>query len=287
MNPQTLYRLSDRGIVALAGADRTHFLQGLLSNDVTLAGDGRAIFAGLLTAQGKLLYDLIVASSGGKILLEVEFARRGELIQLLKRYRLRADVSIHDLTDSLDLWASPAELPEEIKQSCASEGGVVFADPRLADLGWHLMFPKVQEARLSGCERGDPGDYQALRLRRGVAQSSQELAIGKDNLLEANFDKLNGISWNKGCYVGQEVTARLRYRGRVKRRLFPVTCLQECPPSGSAICQNGRVVGELRGRARENAIALLRLEASAPQGELPLTAAGVPVTVGRPAWLSC
>lgn len=291
MNPQTLYQLPERGITALGGADRVSLLQGLISNDVTLVDSEYVRFAGLLTAQGKFLYDLMIASDGENILLEAEASRRHELVKLLQRYRLRADVSFHDRMADWKVWALSGSLSYEIKKTCIEAGGIAFIDPRLADLGWRLILPRGLEAVLleSGFELGDPRDYKNFRLGCGIAEGSGELAVGRDNLLEANFDKLNGISWNKGCYVGQEVTARIKYRGRVKKRLFPVRCQGLCPPAGTTIHWKDQgkdqVVGELRGGTERQAIALLRLEPFAQSDEALLTAAGRSVTANWPDWM--
>jgi folate-binding protein YgfZ len=283
--------LADRGVLAVSGPDRRSFLQGLVSNDVDKVGPARACHAALLTAQGKYLFDFMMVEAGAAIWLEAEGGRLAELRRRLSVYRLRADVVIEERADlavaaifgagvlaRLDLAEPGAARP--------FAGGVVFADPRLAALGARCVASRaaVQAALgAAGLGEDDFVAYDRLRLGLGVPDGSRDLIPEKSLLLEAGFDELNGIDWTKGCYIGQELTARTRYRGLVKRRLMPVVIDGPTPAPGSLVTLGGREVGEMRSGRPGIGLALLRIEA-APEGAR-LSAGDAVIVPQRPGWM--
>ncbi len=213
--------LPARSVIEIAGEDRVAFLQGLVSNDVEAATPGRAVWAALLTPQGKWLADFFILSDGGKLLLDVEAGQAAMIAQRLSRYRLRSAVTIAPA--ALSVYAAWDGAP--------SQSDVLAAlDPRLQDAGWRVL----AAAKLSA-DASEP-DYDLHRLALGLPDGSRDLEAEKTVLLEAGFDELNGVSWSKGCYMGQELTARTKYRGLVKRRLVPVAVAGELPPPGTPIC---------------------------------------------------
>ena len=162
--------------------------------------------------------------------------------------------------------------------------GITLVDPRLAALGVRLLLPRPQAASVLaalGSTPATPADYDAHRLALGVPAGSRDIQVEKSTLLEAGFDELHGISWDKGCYMGQELTARTKYRGLVKRRLVPVRVDGPMPEPGTPILAGGKEVGEIRGGLADRAIALLRLEALEAEG---LTAAEARIAPERPDW---
>jgi hypothetical protein len=262
--------LEDRGVLAVGGEDRATFLQGLISNDVRRAGPDRAVFAALLTPQGKFLHDFFLLDTGGALLLDAEGPRLADLARRLKTYKLRSKVTLEDASDRHVVAAlfgdgalEALDLPADAGAARPVSGGVAYVDPRLPALGARLLLPSDgAEAALEalGAERAGFAAYDRHRLALGVPDGSRDLAVEKAILLESDYDELNAIAWDKGCYMGQELTARTKYRGLVKKRLVPVAVEGPLPPAGTPILREGREVGELRSGLDGRALALLRLD---------------------------
>jgi folate-binding protein YgfZ len=259
-----------------------------VSNDVDKVGPAWARYAALLTAQGKYLHDFMMVEVDGSIWLEAEAGRLADLRRRLSIYRLRANVVIEERADlavaaifgervlaDLDLAAEPG-----VARPFAD--GVVFADPRLAALGARCILARaaVPAALFAvGLGEAEFAVYDRLRLGLGVPDGSRDMIPEKSILLEAGFDELNGIDWGKGCYIGQELTARTRYRGLVKKRLMPVAIDGPLPAPGAAVTLGGREVGEMRSGRPGVGLALLRIEAALEGGRL---SAGDAVIVPQP-----
>jgi folate-binding protein YgfZ len=254
----TIATLSDRVVVRVAGADARPFLQGLLTNDLdSLAGD-QPIYAGLLSPQGKALFDMLLFVEDDDVLIDVAAGRADALVRRLSMYRLRKAVTITATTLA-------------VVAGWDGDAGDHAADPRLAALGarWITATPPATT-----------GAYAAHRLAHGIPDSAD---IGEDTLLwlETGADLLNGVSFTKGCYVGQENTARMHHRDKVRRRLVPLE-IDGTPADDIVRDSAGRSAGTLRSLTSGIGIAHLRLEAATGT----LTVGGVPATVMRPAWLA-
>ena len=255
-----IVHLPARAVLRLTGADRVSFLNGLVSNDVALAQPGRAVWAALLTPQGKYLADFFIFADGDALLLECDASQAPMLAQKLLRFRLRADVAIAPVDLAVCVaWNGPPPAAQ-----------VSAPDPRLEAAGWRLLSAEPLQATASF------DDWDQHRLRLGLPDGLRDLEAEKTVLLEAGFDELGGICWTKGCYMGQELTARTRYRGLLKRRLFPVHA-DQLPAYGTPIRQGEREVGEMRSSNGGAGLALLRIDAVG--GELD----GLRVEV--PAWM--
>jgi hypothetical protein len=288
--------LEDRGALALEGADARAFLQGLVSNDVTKAGPSRAIHAALLTPQGKYLHDFFIAEFAGTLLLDCEKARLADLKRRLGIYKLRAQVTLTDRSDAFAVAALFGEgalaalaLPQEAGAARAFGDGVAFADPRLASAGARAIAPREElraAARAAGFAETDTGDYDRTRIGLGLPDGSRDLEIEKGILLENGFDDLNGIDWNKGCYMGQELTARTKYRGLVRKRLMPVAIQGPAPAFGTPVLLGDQDAGEMRSSHDGIGLALLRLEKveEARAAGTPLSAGEAKLAPQKPAW---
>jgi folate-binding protein YgfZ len=282
--------LDGRALLAVAGADRAAFLQGLVSNDVTRASPTRAIHAALLTAQGKYLHDFFIAELGETLYLEAEAARLADLKRRLTMYKLRSKVSLAEAPDLAvvaafgDGAAEALGLAAEPGAAAPFGGGIAFVDPRLARLGARLWLPadRIGGLRERGFAERPFADYDRLRLELGVPDGSRDLEIEKSILLESGFDELNGVDWQKGCYTGQELTARTKYRGLVKKRLLPVRIEGPAPAPGTVLMQGAKEAGEMRSSLGEHGLALVRLEALA--GGEPLEAGGARLIPTKPDW---
>lgn len=287
--------LDDRGILEIAGADRQAFLQGLVSNDVRKVGPSRAIYAALLTPQGKYLHDFFLVEHGEAILLDGERARLPDLLRRLSMFKLRAKVTLTDVSDRFSVAVAFGDgasaklgLSGDLGAALFASG-VVYADPRLVELGVRLMLSPADGSRAletAGLAHAERADYDRLRLSLGVPDGSRDLAIEKAILLEAGFDELHGVDWDKGCYMGQELTARTKYRGLIKKRLMPVKVEGPLPEPGTLVKLGDHEVGEMRSGRDGRALALLRLEAldEAAKTGTPLLAGGARLTPIKPSW---
>jgi folate-binding protein YgfZ len=284
--------LDDRGILAVSGPDRRPFLQGLVSNDVDKVSPRAARYAALLTAQGKYLHDFMIVEVGESIWLETEAARRADLKRRLNIYRLRSKVSLEERSELAvgAVFGSGAEavlgLPSEPGIAKSLEGGIAFVDPRLAALGVRVILPGERARTLladAGVSEAPFEDYERLRLSLGIPDGSRDLVPEKSILLEAGFDELNGVDWEKGCYIGQELTARTKYRGLLKRRLMPVRIEGPPPSPGAVVTADGRDIGEMRSSHDGLGLALLRIE-SIREGKT-LAAGDAAIVPLRPAWM--
>jgi folate-binding protein YgfZ len=256
----TVTRLPDRTVLRIAGVDAGTFLQGLLTNDLDALGPGRPLYAGLLSPQGKALFDMILHADGDAILVDVAAARAEALARRLGLYKLRKAVTITPTSLAVFTgWdGDAAEHP---------------VDPRFAALGTRWVAETGADA--------DAAAYTAHRLAQGVPDSAD---IGEEELLwlETGADLLNGVSFTKGCYVGQENTARMHHRDKVRRRLVPVRIDGDSGDSTTIADAAGRGAGTLRSRHGALGIAHLRLEAA----DGPLHIGGATAIVQRPAWLA-
>jgi hypothetical protein len=241
-----LTALPGRAVIEVGGEDRVAFLQGLVSNDVAEAVPGRAVWAALLTPQGKYLADFFILADGDRLLLDAEHAQVPILVQRLTRFRLRSKVTIRALS--------------ELRVHAAWDGdplgaAIAAPDPRLPDAGWRVLSAAPMSANAG------EDDYDLHRLRLGLPDGTRDLEVEKTVLLEAGFDELHGVSWSKGCYMGQELTARTKYRGLVKRRLVPVGVVGPLPEPGTGVLRDGTEVGTMRSGRDGLGLAVLRLDA--------------------------
>ena len=270
MSSLTYAQLPDRGVISVTGPDSRTFLQGIISNDITQVTTETAIYAALLTPQGKYLFDFFISQSGDTLLIECEKDRIAELMKRLRIYKLRADANLTDVSDIYAVFAiwgdgalkavGLAEAPGNAQETA---GGTQIIDPRLAAAGVRAVLPLANtEPHLAsiGATAGTLSDYDLHRLKLGLPDASRDLIIDKSTLVESGFDELHGIDWNKGCYMGQELTARTKYRGLVKKRLVPVTIEGVAPAPGATILAGDKNAGEMRSSNGHYGLAILRLE---------------------------
>lgn len=284
MSDVKLAGLPGRGVLRIDGEDRVAFLQGLVSNDVSRVGADRAIYAALLTPQGKFLHDFFIAAIGDSLLIDCEGDRRDDLFRRLRMYRLRSKVELTDVTEELTVHAAFGEGAAGLAGENPSAGqampngeGVSFVDPRLAGAGLRYILPAgtAPETGDLPVSAATADDYDRWRLSLGLPDGSRDMVVEKAILLESGFEALNGVDFDKGCYMGQKLTARTKYRGLVKKRLMPVRITGDLPEPGTAIMAGDRDVGEIRSGRGDLAMALVRLDAL-EAGEL--TADGLKVT---------
>jgi folate-binding protein YgfZ len=283
-------RLENRGVLAISGEDRVAFLQGLVSNDVERVAPNRAIYAAFLTPQGKFLLDFFIASDGERLLLDCDVGALAGFAKKLRIYKLRSKVELEDVSASYQCLAAFGDgalnglgLPPEPGAAMDCLGGIAFTDPRLAAMGARLLVPMGADTGSLGLEAAPPANYDTHRITLGVPDGARDMEVEKTVLLEAGFDELNGVDWKKGCYMGQELTARTKYRGLVKRRLIPITADGPLPAPGTPITLDGREAGEVRSGQNDMAMAMIRLN-MLEDGGGPLRAGNVVVTPRKPDW---
>jgi tRNA-modifying protein YgfZ len=253
-------------VIEVGGEDRITFLQGLVSNDVTEATPGRAVWAALLTPQGKYLADFFILADGDRLLLDAEGSQVPMLVQRLSRFRLRSKVTIR-VVEELSVYAAWDGEPEA--------AAVMSRDPRLPEAGWRLL--SASPLPTSATEDA----FDRHRLALGLPDGTRDLEAEKTVLLEAGFDELHGVSWTKGCYMGQELTARTKYRGLVKRRLVPVTVEGPLPEPGAPVLRGGTEIGTMRSGRDGIGLAVLRLDALGG----PLACGEARLTALVPGWM--
>ncbi len=258
----TIAELKSRAVVAVSGPDWRTFLQGLISQDVDTLQPGELRFGALLTPQGKLLFDLFILGREDGCWLDVAAEKRDAFAQRLALYRLRAKVEIAAV--EARVWAVWA-------------GGEAGApDPRLAALG-----RRVYREAPAGGAIADEAAYDALRLALGVPDAARDAP--DDYPIEANFDLLNGIDFQKGCFVGQETTSRMKRRGTIKSRMLPIAFEGPAPAFGAEVLAGSLRAGEVRSGAQGLAMALLRLDRI--EGAA-LSVDGRPVSAETPPYLA-
>ncbi|HEX2590423.1 MAG TPA: hypothetical protein VHL34_02965 [Rhizomicrobium sp.] len=267
-------RLEDRAVIAVSGPEARSFLQGLITNDIDQVAPHHPIYAALLTPQGKVLFDFLIAldGDGETLLIDCLASTRDVLLKRLSMYKLRAKVTLAARDDLavVAAWGGGLEM-----ESLEEFG---FRDPRHPELG-----ARAVTLRDAIAPRHD--DYVAHRLSLGVPEGED---FGSDKIfaLDADLDELHAVDFKKGCYVGQELTARMKHRGTARKRLLPLTSASPLPVD-TAISAGQRDIGEVTSSYGAHGFALVRLDRLEEAGDTLLTAGdSIAVTLSKPAWLS-
>ncbi len=231
--------LSDRAVIRLSGEDRFSFLQGIITQDVEPLKTAPAIFSALLTPQGKILFDFFIVQDGDALLIDCFADSADALLKRLTLYKLRAKVSL-DLAKDLNVVASAERI----------ENG--FPDPRHVKLGWRAIVGETAD--------GANSDYDRARIALGVPEFGKDFGADEVFLLDVNYDLLNGVNYKKGCFVGQEVTSRMKRKGEVRRRTLIAKFDGPTPEKGAPVTADSSTLGEAMTAADGVALALIRLD---------------------------
>ena len=278
--------LPDRGVVKVVGDDVRKFLNGLITADMDKVKPGTARFGALLTPQGKIVGDFIVAeldpAEGGGFFLDCPRALAPALVEKFNFYKLRAKIICEDLSQVLGVmavWDNPG----------VSDYGLGYADPRLPTLGTRVMLPPhlTEEAASDlSAELLTADDYEAHRIALGIPRGGTDFMYGDIFPHEADMDQLGGIDFEKGCYVGQEVVSRVEHRATARSRLVPIAYDEFAPEEGLPVMAGEKQVGTLGSTANKRGIAMLRLDrvADAMAAGIPLQAGGVTIRAVKPDW---
>jgi tRNA-modifying protein YgfZ len=279
--------LRDRGIVKVGGEDARNFLNGLVTTDVTLVRPGLGRFGALLTPQGKIITDFLITEApsghGGGFLIDAPRALAPGLTTKLGFYKLRAKVTVENLTDSLGVMAvwdgEPATKPD-----------LTFADPRDDALGWRILVPEElarKVADLIGAELVDNAVYDTHRIATGVPRGGLDFMYGDAFPHETNMDRLHGVDFDKGCYVGQEVVSRMQHRGTARTRTVKIVLDGAPPEAGSPVLAGDKPVGTMGSSADGKGLALIRTDRAidALDAGTPLSSGGLSIRIADPAGL--
>lgn len=276
--------LPDRGVIKVAGEDARNFLNGLITTDLDRLKPGLGRFGALLTPQGKIIVDFLIteapAGHGGGFLIDCPKALAEGLATKLKFYKLRAKVTVDNLSDDLGVLAA-------WDGQLAAQPDLAFADPRNEHLGTRILIPEDLKQKLSaliGAELVDAADYEAHRIALGVPRGGLDFMYSDAFPHEANMDRLAGVDFDKGCYVGQEVVSRMQHRGTARTRSVKVLLDGPSPEAGVSIMAGDKSVGTMGSSAQGKGIALVRIDrvADALDAGQPLTAGGLAVTLAEP-----
>lgn len=288
--------LRDRSIVAISGTDRIKFLQGMITNDIRQLAPHKALYAGFLTGQGKLLHDVFLVQDADHILIDIAAALVENFVKRLTGFKLRAVVDIRETGLAVTAaWGAEAFTRLEIdavegvvRHDALGKAHFTFVDPRMAALGARLIYPADSsiEAKLAslGFSVVTAADYAGHRLGLGIADTAE---IGGEVCypLEANFELLHGVDFKKGCYVGQELTARMKLKGELRKRILPVSGSAPLPTAGTPVTADGTALGPLMAVSGTRGLALLRLDRLAEAKEEAIRAKDVPLSILWPNWL--
>ena len=272
-----------RAVLALTGPDRSQFLQGLITQDVTHLREGRGLFAALLSPQGKILHDFFLLTHGDTILLDTDATQQAALMKRLLMYKLRASVTLTDVSDQWRVAYRTRATHAAVGHVTAHPTCLVMTDPRAAELGERLyLAPEAKEPK----HTVSADDYHRHRLTLGVPDGARDIA--DDVALDAGYDALGAVSFTKGCFVGQEVTARMHYKNIARRGFYMVEAEHgTLPPSGAALKAGGVTLGTLRGSMGAHGLAMLKFdetETALQQGSA-LLVDNIGVAIHAPAWL--
>ena len=265
-------RLARRTVLEITGADRLGFLQGLVTQDAMKLQHTPAVYSALLSPQGRLLHEFFIVTYSDSLYIDCDHGRAEDLLKRLNMYKLRSDVAITDHSDALHV--AVASSVEDIADSL-----VAYQDPRIAALGYRAI---VKGVEVEACDAA----YQYFLYGHGVPDGTVDFIAGKSIPLECGLDELNAIDWKKGCYMGQELTARTKYRGMVHKRLVPVR-LHGTFAFGEPLFLGDDEVGIMHGSTQDLGMAMVRLEALASclQSNVPLVGTSGQAIPWVPDWM--
>jgi len=276
--------LPDRGVVKVSGEDARNFLNGLVTTDVMQLAPGQGRFGALLTPQGKIIADFLIteapAGHGGGFLIDCARPLAPGLSGKLGFYKLRAKVAVEDLSDNLGVIAAWSGEP-------SMKPDLAFADPRNPALGWRILAPPElaeKVAGLVGADLVESAAYEAHRIACGVPRGGLDFMYGDAFPHETNMDRLHGIDFDKGCYVGQEVVSRMQHRGTARTRTVKVVLDDFAPEAGTPILAGDKQVGTMGSNSGQNGLALLRIDrvTDALDAGAKLTSGGLGLSLADP-----
>lgn len=267
------YHLPHRTLLKIQGPDTSSFLQGIITNDMALLEEPehRAMYSHMLNVQGRTLYDIMLyslkeAEGGNGVFLECDSTTKDSILRHLKVYKIRRKVDISPCPD-LSVWAVLSQQGQEVSKpelSSAEKALVWEADPRTQQMGWRLVLHCQVDPLdiIASCQKGDTEEYHRHRYAIGLPEGVKDLPPGVALPLESNLVYMQGISFSKGCYIGQELTARTHHTGVIRKRLMPVRLsspVQGLEEGAALQTQSGKPAGKHRAGVEELGLSLIRM----------------------------
>lgn len=268
MTLKRIIPLTSRGVLKIRGADAKPFLQKLITQNIDRLSPTQALYGALLTTEGRYFSDFFLLEWEGSVYLDVPRHQLMDLAGAFNTYKMRMDVSFHDMSETLFVFSIIGEGTEELRDFClvpvegvcrVEEESFIFVDPRLRALGLRAVAHTQTSLPILEIPRGTEEDYQFFRTQLGISEAPHDLIQGQSIILEHGFHELNGISWDKGCYTGQELIARTFHRGQVHKRAVPLKIEGPVPGHGTQLRHEDQPVGEMLSNCGSLGMALMRV----------------------------
>lgn len=280
MQQLKIARLADRSLIKIGASEAQDFLQNIFTCNIDEIKPGGASFGGLLSPQGKILFDFYVVRDGDDYLLDVAADMAEDLLKRLTFYRLRADVDLQAYDDQLKVFAIWGDKAPNL--DAAADSTMMIGDPKHSQLGWRVYSPQQP----GSFKNAEIHDYHSHRIGLGVPEGGLDYGYGDAFPHEALYDQTGGVDFAKGCYVGQEVVSRMHHRGTARKRVIQVTSSEDLPKPGTRIEALEKPVGELGSVSANKGLAMVRLDrvSRAKEAGNPLVAEGVVLEANIQLW---
>lgn len=273
--------LKDRGLIHVSGPDAKTFLQGIITNDIQKLTPELPLYTAFLTPQGKYLHDFFIYASKDTLFIDCEIARLEDLMKRLKMHKLRSKATIEDISEAYQVISVlDTDKPTDPPAEC-----LLWPDPRLSTMGWRGF---ILNTALTDIELTDLSEYETTRMQNALPDGSRDMPVERAIILEYGLDDLNALDWQKGCYMGQELMAKTKHRGEIRKRLFPVAITGEVPAFNTALTYNGQKAGKMRSHNGEMGLALLYIDVAKQSmtDQQPIEAEnGAKLTPRIPEWM--
>jgi len=279
------YNLQKRSLIKINGNDKFSFIQGIISNDINILKDNSSIYSSILTPQGRFITDFFVSSYKDSLLIEVHESYRDIIIQKLKMYKLRSEVEISICNNFVILLIS--KFSKDFQSKFSVGDYFCFDDPRFNNYFKRVyIFKKLEKNFFDKIGMNDISSisFEELRLKNAIPDFHIDVMKDKSLLMEMRFDDLNGISWTKGCYMGQEITARMKYRNLMKRKIFQIkidfnSCIE------NTIKVNNNKIADITSHNKKNGFAYVSLNYFKENNQKPLPCGDSQITIVEPWWI--
>ncbi len=252
MSVPYFYKNNNSSFISIEGEDSSQFLQNLITNDINECKDDNILYSCLLTPQGKFLSDFFIFKIDKKFILETHYLFLENLLKKLKIYKLRSNIQINPINGIYSFIF----FGNLFKDKCTLK---INSDPRNRNIGNKLIHLSESPKMLNNCNEIYEDDYHEILIKNLVPLSHYDLDENKSLLLENNFENLNSISWDKGCYIGQEITARMKYRALLKKKIYYLNVKSGLPKKKQLIKDQGKEIGRIISIKNNSVLAMLKI----------------------------
>jgi len=273
--------LTDRAVISLQGPDIVSFLQGLITVDVEKLSENTPLYSAILNPQGRFLHDFFLIQHQDSVLIDCEQNSLNDLLRRLKMYKLRSQVTLTDLSKQYQVYAIQSDDPDDFKNI---DTGILYRDPRHRDLGYRLIIDHSANFSFDRPQQ-TLDDYQVVCMKMGIPYGQRDMIYEKGIALECGLDELGAISWEKGCYLGQELNARTKHRGLVRKRLLPFRYEGKAPDIGSELRENDHKIGLVRSTLNGYGIGMFRIEYFESRMPKTVINSDSEITISIPDWV--